>query len=300
VGISGGKDSLYALYWLKDNSSLRVEAFTYVHDGLEKRALDNAQRAVERLGVEHHLISLPKGLHRDTTEKFFRLWTESESPVSAAMTCVACKHLHRLGAQLATKRNIPLMVWATCPIEFPPFVPTGAATKGSVKCGSYAKFSVLLVRLLRCLFQQPELGATFARYLGTCARGCLSLSPESSYMKLRFPSVTHLKFYDYIAWNGDLIVKTLQDKLGWEQVDWHADCSFHVLKEYMFQKMYLCSYTDSYLSNQIRCGMLSRIDGYHQLLESKQKLRDCLPSALARMGMDDLSDRIDVSCFSVT
>jgi tRNA(Ile)-lysidine synthase TilS/MesJ len=70
VGISGGKDSSFALMELKRSLGLRVEAFTYIHEGSTPFAYENAQQLCKRLDVKHHVISLPGKAHLNSFKDF--------------------------------------------------------------------------------------------------------------------------------------------------------------------------------------------------------------------------------------
>ena len=101
VGVSGGKDSSYVLLELATRYNLKVEAFTYVHFGLTENALNNAKTICRELGVKHHILSLPEDEHLKSFQTFFSIWIDSNKAIPAAMTCVACKHLHTMGSALA-------------------------------------------------------------------------------------------------------------------------------------------------------------------------------------------------------
>ena len=100
------------------------------------------------------------------------------------------------------------------------------------------------------------------------------------------------------------MVRTLAEEIGWKvpetvKVEWHSDCLYNVLKEYMFQSMFLASYTDAFLSNQVRHGILAREEGRRQLLASKSWFAERITQVLPAMGLSDLRERIDTSCFDV-
>lgn len=117
VGLSGGKDSTYALVKLKEKFNMRVEAFTYVHKGSTLFSIENAKNTCQKLNIKHHIVSLANQTHLKTFIGFFQAWLKAPSLTTAAMTCVACKHLHILGSEIAEKRNIPMIVWSSCPLE---------------------------------------------------------------------------------------------------------------------------------------------------------------------------------------
>lgn len=144
VGVSGGKDSSFVLFQMKKKFGMKVEAFTYVHDGLTDFALQNAKSVCDTLGVKHHIVSLPDHKHLKTFKAFFTTWLQSNNPLAATMTCVACKHLHILGTRLAKERKIPMVVWSMCPLELPPFIPTQPESGTDKKAKRITELSLLL------------------------------------------------------------------------------------------------------------------------------------------------------------
>lgn len=301
VGISGGKDSSYVLLEMKRKFGLRVEAFTYVHDGLTDFALQNAKNVCNAAGVKHHLLSLPDHKHLKIFKAFFAAWLESKNPVAAAMTCVACKHLHILGTRLASERKIPMIIWSMCPLEVPPFIPTqpdgGADKKGKGMAG-------LSVLLAKNMIEQQKFRKAFLENLSTCVFGSLAFRPDSGYLKWRYPAVKHVYYFDYANWNSGEILSVLKTNTLWsvpESVvtDWHSDCLFNVFKEYMFQKTLGTSYTDAFLSNQIRHGSMTREQGWIELLKSKEYYAEEVIKTLSVLNMEHLRSKCDVSCFHI-
>lgn len=302
VGVSGGKDSTYVLLQLQRNFGMRVEAFTYVHDGLTDFALQNAKETCKALGVKHHEVSLPNHGHLKSFKAFFEAWINSEEPVAAAMTCVACKHLHFLGVRLAKERQIPMIVWSMCPLEVPPFIPTQAKYETKVTANGLAGLSLLLGKNI---LAQKEFRQAFVKNFTTCIFGCLAFRPNTKYLQVLYPSVTHIHYFDYMNWNEQDIVKNLKKYTPWNVPrnivsDWHSDCLFNVFKEFMFQKMLGASYTDAFLSNQIRYGNLTREEGWKKLVASKVYYTDELLRSLSFFGLDHLRSRCDTSCFNIT
>jgi hypothetical protein len=301
VGISGGKDSAYAALELATTYGLRVEAFTYVHDGLAPEAERNADAVCRILGIEHHLVSLVNHEHLNSFRAYFKTWAKSPGLLSAAMTCVACKHLHLLGTELAARRGIPMVIWANCPLENPPFLalrqksPNGGANE--------FKRENIATAAARLAGQVPALAGALIRYPRTSMLGCLAVTPRSKYLGLRFPSVKQVFFYDFIDWNPAEIVNRLQTEAGWVKPnapdDWHSDCRFNIFKEYMFQSMFGASYTDAFLSNQVRYGLISRNEAWRKLKTSKAYYASQIPGALAAVGLKAMAGQLDLTCFDV-
>lgn len=302
VALSGGKDSSYALLELQQTFGMKVEAYTYDHYGLFSFALQNARVICENLDIKHHIVSLPHQAHLKSFKTFFQAWIKSPNTVSAAMTCVACKHLHLLGAELAIKRRIPMIVWSVCPLEYSPFTAIKQSkTEAMAREGLLTSAIRLSQELLRC----RDLCEGILRHLGLCFSGCLAFSPTSKYLSLRYPSLKHIFFFDFCDWQPDVIVRELVARAGWSPpqevvTDWHSDCVFNIFKEYMFQKMLGVSYMDAFLSNQIRYGILTRKEGWDILVKSKIFFAEKLLEAIKFVGLKHLTHLIDLSCFDIS
>lgn len=303
VGLSGGKDSTYALYRLVKHYNLKAEAFIYTHGGSKDFALQNARKTCELLKVPYYIVSLPGNAHTKSFLHYFKAWLAHPNSISAGMTCVACKHLHILGSQIAARRKIPYVVWASTPLEYSPFLAIkhkGDAShqfkrEGMLHSGlQLARETVRSPRFARGLFAMPR----------TSILGCLAVFPSSAFLRARYPSVKALMFYSYERWNPGLILDTIKAKLDWQtpqeiKEDWHTDCVFNVFKEYMFQKMYGVSYTDSHLSNQIRHGYISREEAWQKLAESKRFYAASILPALKFLEAEELMHKIDLNCFDM-
>lgn len=301
VGLSGGKDSTYALVKLKEEFNMRVEAFTYVHEGSTSYSIENAINTCKKLNIKHHLVSLDKQIHLRTFTGFFKAWLKSPSPTTAAMTCVACKYLHILGLKIAKKRNIPMIVWSSTPLEVPPFLAIKRRVEGNeLKKVSNAKSSILL---LKEMVKTREFPTTFIANFNTCIKGCLAVSPEVPYLRRKFPEITPVFFFQYHNWDPKLIKEYIKEKVDWkipgEKEDWHSDCLFHFFKEYMFTSMMGTSYLEAYLSNQIRYGLLSREEALLKIEESKCTNTVGIVNAMEILNLQHLKSKINSEVFNI-
>jgi hypothetical protein len=300
VGLSGGKDSSYAVLELATRFGLKVEAFTYVHGGLTPLALQNAKRVCHEAGVPHHTVALKGDEHLNSFKSYFKAWVKSPSLITAAMSCVACKHLHLLGTKLAARRKIPMVVWANCPLEDPPFVVL--KFKPVQGAHEFQRESILKAGS-RVLIGTPALSVPFLKHPRTSILGCLSVTPKSKYLALRYPSVTQVYFYDHIDWNPRVIVDALTSRARWVRPDtpddWRSDCSLNAFKEFMFQTTLGASYTDAFLSNQVRYGVITRDQAWEKLKVSKRYYAAEVPRVLKSIGLESLQDELLLSCFDI-
>ena len=303
VGISGGKDSSFVLMELKRSLGLRVEAFTYIHEGSTPFGYENAKQLCKTLDVKHHMISLPGKAHLNSFKDFFTAWTRHPSNVAAAMSCVACKHAYKLGAELAVERKIPMMVWGDCPLEKFPLFLAASQTKNLKQ---YERVGLLESswRLAKEMGRSLPLSIGVMKHLNLCFHGCLGASPLSTYMSVRFPSLKHIFFFDYYTWNPPAILKKLTNEVGWKPPenlasDWHSDCAFTIFKDYMFRKMFGIGPLEAFLSNKIRHGIISREEGMTTLINVVTQSRAHIIEALQEIGLGDLAGTIDLSVYDL-
>jgi hypothetical protein len=62
--------------------------------------------------------------------------------------------------------------------------------------------------------------------------------------------------------------------------------------------MYGASYTDAFLSNQVRYGLITRDEAWTALCRSKSFYASVLYETLDRVGCSDLRDRVNPDCFT--
>jgi hypothetical protein len=301
VGLSGGKDSTYSLISLQEKFNMRVEAFTYVHEGSTAFSIENAKNTCKKLNIKHHIVSLDNQEHQKTFSGFFEAWVKAPSPTTAGMTCVACKHLHLFGLKLARERKIPMIVWSSSPFEYSPFLALklDGDKNNQLKREGNAKGALLL---LAELIKTKEFPLTFLKHFNTCFNGCRAAFPTSGFLASKYPEITPVFFYEYLFWNPKEIKEFIKSRVDWkipdEKEDWHSDCLFNYFKEYMFLSMYGASYTDSFLSNQIRYGLLTREEALADLEKSRISNSEGIIKALEKLNLHHLINKIDKSLFT--
>jgi hypothetical protein len=83
--------------------------------------------------------------------------------------------------------------------------------------------------------------------------------------------------FRYLAWNQDIIEKTLQEETGWQKpaksLTWRYDCILEPLLDYTNKKEFGISSAGLYICNLIRSGMISRDEGLSLLKESEDQTR---------------------------
>ncbi len=118
---SGGKDSTYTLWLLKERYGLRVLAFTFDNGFVSPGAFKNMRTVAESLGVDHLIVKPRFDLLR-------RLFVASIEPgmyppralERASGICNTCMGMAKgIGLRLALEKEIPLLVYGWSPGQVP-------------------------------------------------------------------------------------------------------------------------------------------------------------------------------------
>ena len=91
IGISGGRDSTYALLKLVKDFDMKVLAINYQNPFTDPQATQNIENAVRILDVDLVQFKLRNDLHRKTFRHNLEVWLKKPSPAMIPMMCIACK-----------------------------------------------------------------------------------------------------------------------------------------------------------------------------------------------------------------
>jgi hypothetical protein len=122
VSWSGGKDSTYTLWLLKEQYDLNILAFTFDNGFVSPAALDNMRVVAERLGVDHVIVKPRFDLLR---EVFLGSTQPGIYPPRAleraSGICNSCMALAKgIGLRMALEKDIPLLAYGWSPGQIPP------------------------------------------------------------------------------------------------------------------------------------------------------------------------------------
>ncbi|MFA7111867.1 MAG: hypothetical protein WC174_05870 [Bacilli bacterium] len=151
------------------------------------------------------------------------------------------------------------------------------------------------------MISNPVLGFDVLKYSKTTALGCLSVNPKSNYLLKKYNTVTPISIFDYYDSNPknirDYIIKEADWYYDKKKEDWHADCVFHVFKEYMMLKTSGVSYIEAYVSNQIRNGFITKEEGEVQIHDAMSVYKKEIVEGIHKLKLDRILPKIDLSVF---
>lgn len=290
VGISGGRDSAYTLYYLVKKHGLRVLAYSADNGFVPELAKTNMKNMTKILSVD--FVLQKHDIMTNCIRRNVISWLKYPSPAMIPMMCCGCRlGMFRGLLRQAKRHNIQLIALGSGnAVEISHFKkayfkinPFGRIVKNSDRMA-------ILFGLLYELFKNP-------RYF---------LSVKTSYVylleyfyffffetiqKILYPMQKTLFLYDYVEWDENEIMRTTKQGLNWKTYSdgasaWRSDCAVSFLKNYLLREMVGFNEKTELLCNMIREGMISRNEAELRLVSANVMPVDIIQRTLRRIGLD--------------
>lgn len=257
VALSGGRDSCYGLHVIKKELGLNPIAYTYDWAMVTDEARRNCARVCGELGVEHIIRSADILSKRRNIRANIEAWMCRPDLGMIPLFMAGDKQFFHYASQVSRQNNMPLVFFCGgnnlevthfktgfCGIKDDLTANTmmGLDLKGKLQLLMYyAKNYLLNPRYLnRSVFD--TIFAFFATYINR---------QEFVYL------------YRYIDWDEKVMTKTLTDLYGWEsasdsQSTWRIGDGTAAFYNYIYHTVAGFSEHDTFRSNQIRAGLITR------------------------------------------
>ncbi|MBD3387302.1 hypothetical protein GF407_20525 [candidate division KSB1 bacterium] len=277
VAVSGGRDSTYVLYQLRETFGMRPLAFNYNNGFVSDPAQKNIEMMTQKLDIPLVSVSSRRGIQ----EKMFKSFLEFNARKSPAhvlnQICVGCRHGIWGGAyKTAAERGIQLLVFGESKIESMVFRRILAQRLEPQLSDKVETTLKMPVNFLRRKLQERRLNREFPL------------------IQERYRPILKINYFDYIEWNEDEIVNTLRG-IGWQadqQNTWRFDCQIHALGNYLNQQLYGFTEKDELYSRMIREGLSDRQSALHKVETAQQNRKTELDTIETLMRTAKIKPRI--------
>lgn len=205
VGFSGGKDSTYIIYQLKEKYDMRVLAFTFDNGFSTEYGKNNIENALEKLKVDHITFSM-------NDERLRKQYTACVNMMHNF--CAVCFHyMHYYSYLFAGQNQIPLIV--------------NGRTKGQIlQCADSTKG-----------IEPFESSRHLKEFEYQMFHGLEERADKTGRMDyLKDIEVEAVSYFAYHEISEEDTMKFLEEKIGWVRpkgVSGHADCFAHAMAENM-------------------------------------------------------------------
>lgn len=254
LSYSGGKDSTYTLYLLKEVFKLNVLALTFDNGFISEQAFRNIRAVSERLGVDSLIFKADFA----SLKKIFAVGIDDPlySPKTlerASTICTSCIGLAKfIFLKTAVEKKIPLMVWGWTPGQAP------------------IRSSIMKINPVLFKSTQEALRKPMERIAGSRINRYFLF--EEQFKSREFPyNISPLAFMDY---NEQEIISKIQE-FGW-QAPWEVDAnSTNCLLNSFANRIHIEKYGfHPYafeIAGMVRGGVMSREEGLKKIEELENK-----------------------------
>lgn len=257
VGLSGGRDSCYALHVALEELKLNPVAFTYDWGMVTDLARRNISRMCGRLGVEHVLVSADIRQKRENVRRNVEAWLRKPDLGMIPLFMAGDKPYFHHARRLRRELGLGVTLLGENMLERTDF----KSGFGGVPPVSPDPDRVNVLDRLGKFKMLAHYGRGFATNLGywngslldtLWAYGCYFVIPRE-----------YVNLYRYYPWDEDVVESTLVDGYGWEmspdtRTSWRIGDGTSAFYNYIYFMVAGFSEIDSLRSNQIREGIRSR------------------------------------------
>jgi asparagine synthetase B (glutamine-hydrolysing) len=257
VGVSGGRDSSYALHYVKTVLKMNPVAYTYDWGVVTDLARRNIARICGKLGVEHVLISADIGRKREYIKKNVSAWLKHPSLGMIPLFMAGDKQYFYFAQQLKKRTGVKLVILGENMLERTDFKTGFAGVKPFTMDPDhvYTLLPIDKIRLLQFYGKEYLTNRSYlnASLLDTLFAFCCYYLLERSYLNL----------YRYVPWDEETVVSTLCSEYDWELATdttstWRIGDGTSALYNYIYLTVAGFTENDTFRSNQIREGIITR------------------------------------------
>lgn len=260
IPYSGGRDSTFTLHVAKNVLKLNPITFTYDWGMVNDLARRNIARVCGKLGVENILVSADIAWKRENIRKNVLAWLAKPHLGMVPLFMAGDKFFFYYTDQVKRQTGIRLNIWGINPLENTEF-----------KVGflgvppDHDKERIYSLSMKRQLKLFQGIGGNVLgnpRYLNMSVWDTLGSFVSRSII----PHRDYYHLFDYYRWDENEIEKLVLEEYQWEmavdtRTTWRIGDGTAAFYNYIYYTVAGFSEYDTFRSNQIREGMMSRGEG---------------------------------------
>ncbi|HUJ63379.1 MAG TPA: hypothetical protein VLX92_33000 [Kofleriaceae bacterium] len=266
VAFSGGRDSSYGLWYVKQVLGMNPVAFTYDWGMVTDLARRNQARVCGRLGVEHILRSADITAKRRYVRKNVEAWLKKPEIGMVTLFMAGDKEFYSCARQLREETGIKLVIFCTGNmIEDAPYK-TGLMGVPQDDHGNVLTFMSMRNKL-GMLWYFAKNYVKNPAYINESLLDTANAFWQTFVVKDDF-----LYLYQYIPWVEDEIVSTIRREFDWEIAEdttttWRIGDGTAAFYNYIYQTIAGFTEDDVMLANMVREGYIDRDEAMRRAIE---------------------------------
>lgn len=285
VPFSGGRDSSYGLHLIVREFKLKPITFTYDWGMVADLARRNVARVCGALGVQNILVSADLKKKRNNIKLNVEAWLRKPDLGMIPLFMAGDKHFFQVANKIKAQTGLRLNIWSANPLENTDFKSglCGVAPDSEKSRIDYLSIS----GKIKMLSYYAAAGITNPRYFNSSIVDTISAF-SSYYFE---PRNDFFSLFHEIPWNEQVVNETLLSEYDWELAPdststWRIGDATAPFYNYIYVTALGYSEFDTFRSNQIREGMISREEALNSILIENKPREASIASYLALIGVD--------------
>ncbi len=283
VPFSGGRDSSYGLHYLKNILKMNPVAFTYDWGVMTDLGRRNEARMCGELGVEHIIVSADIRKKRCNIRKNIEAWLKRPEIGMVPLFMAGDKELEKQIEWARKRAGVAVAIASGARGLEEDLIKIGCAGIQTPQGQDYRRVSFAQkLKLAGYYFSQYRRNPS---YINSSVLDTIF----GAYCVFVYHSPT-LHLYDYIEWNEERILSTI-DQYGWEKekdtiATWRIDDGTAPFYNYIYLTALGLTENDVLRSNLIREGQIERAKAYELIKEENGPRYDSLEWYAKIIGFD--------------
>jgi len=304
LGYSGGRDSSYVLVKLAKDYSMKVLLATYDWGMLSREAQQNWELAKSKLGVEHVVI-------RPDIERIYRnirlniqAWLKKPHLGMVWLFTQGDKLADSEIEKLAEENDIPLVVSAGGNYYESTVFKTAfmggkvVFGEGAWRLSPSARANLALHYVFEYFRNPSYFNVSFFDTIRSFAYYYLKNVHAKN--KQRAMKTCWVRYFRYFIWDEEEVLETIRRELDWESppdtsLTWRTDDCTAPFYNYIHHTVAGFTENDTFRSNQVRAGVLSREEALQIVKEENKPRLEAMRDYLESLGLDyeEIKAKID-------
>lgn len=256
IAFSGGRDSSFALHYVKNVLGMHPVAYSYDWGMLTDLGRRNQARMCGALGVEHILVSADIKRKREYIRKNVLAWLRKPDLGMIPLFMAGDKQYFYFANKLRKQMGIDLVIYSENALEQTDFKYGFCGVAPKTERGHLYNIGIM---------KKVKLAAYYAsRYLANPAYLNSSLLDSmGAYLSSYAIPHEYVHLFRYIPWREKTINGTLIKSYNWElapdcKSTWRIGDGTAALYNYIYYTLAGFTENDTFRSNQVREGMITR------------------------------------------
>jgi len=284
---SGGRDSSFGLHYVKTVLKLNPVAYSYDWGMITDLARRNQSRLCGKLGVEHILVSADITKKRANIRKNVLAWLKQPDLGTVPLFMAGDKQYFYYANKLREQLGVKIVIFCENLLETTSFK--------SGFCGIPPKWNDEHTYTMS-LANKAKLASYYGReYITNPAYLNSSLlDTVGAYISYYFIPHNYLNLFGYLRWEEKTVVEPLLQEYDWEIANdtnstWRIGDGTASFYNYIYLMMAGFTENDTFRSNQIREGMMTREQALATIADENQPRWESIQWYCNTIGIDFLT-----------